>query len=166
MYKFALNSYTWAIHLEFEPDLTKDITKKLILVLKWRYLRLHIQIRSNKTLIWSVYEVKWVVFKLIFCHLKLLACPWPLLCSIPCVRAFKWGNVWHSTSRGIKTTKSLSLKIPKSLLLLCKVESLNLKVVAVLMPLEINHQTIPNLKALTHGIEHTSRHGLGRTLKQ
>ena len=23
MYKFALNSYTWAIHLEFEPDLTR-----------------------------------------------------------------------------------------------------------------------------------------------
>ena len=32
----------------------------------------------------------------------------PLRCSIPCVRAFKWDTVWHSTSRGIRTTRILS----------------------------------------------------------
>ena len=68
----------------------------------------HVKIRSNETVIWSVYEVKWVLFKLFFCHLKLLACPWPLQCSIPRVRAFKWGNVWHSISRGIRTARCLS----------------------------------------------------------
>ena len=91
--------------------------------------------------------------------------PCPLLCSIPRVRAFKWGTVWHSTSRGIKTTRSLSLKIPKSLLLLSKVESLNLKVVAVLMPLEIKRHTVPHLKALTRSIEHWGRHGHSSTFK-
>ena len=34
------------------------------------------------------------------------------------------------------------------------------------MPLEINHQTVPHLKALTHIIEHTSRHELRCTFKQ
>ena len=43
---------------------------------------------------------------------------------------------------------------------------LDLHVVAVLMLLEIYHHTVPHLKALTHSIEHTSRHGLGSTFKQ
>ena len=68
---------------------------------------LNSDIRSNETAVWSVYDVKWVLFKLIFCPLKMLACPCPLHCSIPCVRAFKWGTVWHSTSRGIRNTKGL-----------------------------------------------------------
>ena len=38
--------------------------------------------------------------------------------------------------------------------LLSKMESQNLQVVAVLMPLQIKHHTIPHLKALTRGIEH------------
>ena len=124
-----------------------------------------IQIRSNETAVWPVYEVKWVLFKLIFCHLKMLARPWALQCSIPRVRAFRWGTLWHSTSRGIKTTRSLSLKIPKSLLLLSKVESLNLKVVAVLMPLEIKRHTVPHLKALTRSIDHWGWHGHSSTFK-
>ena len=33
----------------------------------------------------------------------MLACLWPLLCSIPRVRAFKWGIVWRFIWRGIKT---------------------------------------------------------------
>ena len=45
-------------------------------------------------------------------------------------------------------------------------ESLNLQVVAILMPLEINHQTVPHLKGLTHSIKHTSRHGLSSTFMQ
>ena len=36
-------------------------------------------------------------------------------------------------------------------------ESLNLQVVAVLMPLEIKHHTIPHFKALTGSIDHASR---------
>ena len=95
----------------------------------------------------------------------MLACPWALQYSIPRVRAFRWGTLWHSTSRGIKTTRSLSLKIPKSLLLLSKVESLNLKVVAVLMPLEIKRHTVPHLKALTRSIDHWGRHGHSSTFK-
>ena len=66
-----------------------------------------IQIQSNEPAVWSVYEVKWVLFKLIFCHLEMLARSCPLLCSIPRVRAFKWGTVWHSTSRGNRTTRCL-----------------------------------------------------------
>ena len=127
-----------------------------------RVFRFHIkgliQIRSNETAVWPVYEVKWVLFKMIFCHLKMLARPWPPQCSIPRVRAFRWGTLWHSTSRGIKTARSLSLKILKSLILLSKVESLNLKVVAVLMPLEVKCHTVPHLKAATFGIEHWSGH--------
>ena len=37
---------------------------------------------------------------------------------------------------------------------------------AVLISLEINHKTVPRLKALTHSIEHTNRHELGSTFKQ
>ena len=37
---------------------------------------------------------------------------------------------------------------------------------AVLMPLEIKHHTIPYLKALTHSIEHTNRECIGSTFKQ
>ena len=39
-------------------------------------------------------------------------------------------------------------------------ESLNLKVVAVLMPFEIKCHTVPHLKALTRGIEDASGHRL------
>ena len=68
--------------------------------------RIHVQIWSNETVILSVYEVKWVIFKLIFCHLKMLARPWPLQCSIPRVRPFKWGTVWRFISSGMKTAST------------------------------------------------------------
>ena len=42
-------------------------------------------------------------------------------------------------------------------------ESQNLQVVVVLMPLQIKRHTITNLKALICGIEHTSGHRRGRT---
>ena len=45
-------------------------------------------------------------------------------------------------------------------------ESLNLQVVAVLMPLEIKRHTVPHLKALTHSIEHIGGHWHGSTFKQ
>ena len=45
------------------------------------------------------------------------------------------------------------------MLLLSKVESLNLQVVAVLMSNWIKRYTIPHLKALTRGIEHRGGHG-------
>ena len=44
-------------------------------------------------------------------------------------------------------------KFPKSLLLLSKVESPNLQVVAVLMPLEIKCHAVPHLKGLNSGLE-------------
>ena len=47
--------------------------------------------------------------------------------------------------------------------LLGKMECLNLQVVAVLMPLEIKHHTIPYLKALKHTIEHSSGQRRGST---
>ena len=52
------------------------------------------------------------------------------------------------------------------MLLLSKVEGLNLQVVAVLMPLEIEHHTIPHLKALTCIIEDASEQGRCSTFKQ
>ena len=45
-------------------------------------------------------------------------------------------------------------------------ESLNLQVVAVLMPLEIKRHTVSHLKALTRSIEHRGGHGHGSTFKQ
>ena len=45
-------------------------------------------------------------------------------------------------------------------------ESLNLQVVAVLIPLEIKHHTVPHLKALTCSIECRGGHGHGSTFKQ
>ena len=45
-------------------------------------------------------------------------------------------------------------------------ESLNLQVVAVLMPLEIKRHTVPHLKALTRSIERRGGHGHGSTFKQ
>ena len=43
--------------------------------------------------------------------------------------------------------------------LLSKMESLNLQVVAVLMPLEIKRHTVPHLKGLNSGRESPTRHG-------
>ena len=102
-------------------------------------------VKWNRRLVclWS----KMSTFQTDFCPLKMLACPCPPLYSITLVRAFKWGTVWHSTSRGIRTTRILSL------LLLSKVESLNLQVVAVLMPIVIKHHTVPHLKSLNSGLE-------------
>ena len=45
-------------------------------------------------------------------------------------------------------------------------ESLNLQVVAVLVPLEIKRHTIPHLKALICNIEHASRNGNCIAFKQ
>ena len=56
-------------------------------------------------------------------------------------------------------------KFPKSLILLSKVERLNLQVVAVVIPLEIKCHTAPHLKALMIGIENSSEHGDGTTFK-
>ena len=47
------------------------------------------------------------------------------------------------------------------MLLLSEMESLNLQVVAVLMPLEIQIYAIPHLKAFTHSIEYVSMQGSG-----
>ena len=52
------------------------------------------------------------------------------------------------------------------MLLLSKEESLNLQVVAVLMPLEMKCHTVPHLKALTGSIDHRGGHGRGSTFKQ
>ena len=65
--------------------------------------------------------------------------------------------------KGHQNYQKSKLKIPKSLHSLSKVESLNLQVVAVLMPLEIKRHTVPYLKALTHSIERRSGHGPGST---
>ena len=67
------------------------------------------------------------------------------------LRTFKWGTVWHSTSRGIRTARILIQKFQKSLLLLSEVESLNLQVVAVLMLFEIKPHTVPHLKVINNG---------------
>ena len=45
-------------------------------------------------------------------------------------------------------------------------ESLNLQVVAVLIPLEIKSPATPNLKALTRSIEGRGEHGCGSTFKK
>ena len=45
-------------------------------------------------------------------------------------------------------------------------KSLNLQVVAVLMPHEIKRHTVPHLKALTRSIEHRGGHGRGSSFKQ
>ena len=50
--------------------------------------------------------------------------------------------------------------------LLSKMESLNLQIVAVFMPLEIKQQKIPHLRALRDFFEHTNGHGCGSTFKQ
>ena len=44
--------------------------------------------------------------------------------------------------------------------------SLNLQIVAVLMPLQIKHHTVPHLKGLTCSIECRGGHGRGSTFKQ
>ena len=44
-------------------------------------------------------------------------------------------------------------------------DSLNLQVVAVLMPPKIKHHTISHLKALTRGIEHASGQERASTFK-
>ena len=55
--------------------------------------------------------------------------------------------------KGHQNCQNSDLKIPKSLLLLSKVESPNLQVVAVSMSLEIKHHTVPHLKGLNSGLE-------------
>ena len=54
--------------------------------------------------------------------------------------------------KGHQNYQNSKLKIPKSLLLLSKVEIPNLQVVAVLMPLEIKRHTAPHLKALSRNL--------------
>ena len=68
--------------------------------------------------------------------------------------------------KGHQNYQKSKLKIPKSLHSLSKVESLNLQVVAVLMPLEIKCHTLPHLKALAFNIECRSGHGQCITFKQ
>ena len=79
----------------------------------------------------------------------MLACPCPRLFSIPCV---KLSNevLYDILPQGASELSEFSVK---SLLLLSKVESLNLQVVAVLMPLEIKRHTVPHLKGLNSGLE-------------
>ena len=55
--------------------------------------------------------------------------------------------------KGHQNYQKSKLKFPKSLLLLSKVESPNLQVVAALMPLEIKRHTVPHLKGLNSGLE-------------
>ena len=50
-----------------------------------------------------------------------------------------------------------------SLLLLGKVESLNIKLQVVVMPLELKQHVGPHLKPLTNGLEHSSVRGSGST---
>ena len=65
--------------------------------------------------------------------------------------------------KGHQNYQNSELKFPNILLLLSKVESLNLQIVAVLMALEIILHTVPHLKALTLSIECKNRHGRGST---
>ena len=44
-------------------------------------------------------------------------------------------------------------KFPKKLFLLSKAVTLNLQLAVVLMPLEIKHHTVPQLKGLNSGME-------------
>ena len=55
--------------------------------------------------------------------------------------------------KGHQNCQNSNLKMLKSLLLLSKVESPNLQVVAVLIPLEIKCHTVPHLKGLNSGLE-------------
>ena len=55
--------------------------------------------------------------------------------------------------KGHQIYQNSKLKLPKSLLLLSKVESLNLQVVSVFMPLEIKRHTVPHLKGLNSVIK-------------
>ena len=57
------------------------------------------------------------------------------------------------------------LNFPKSLFLLSKLENLYVQVMAVLMPLEIKHHTVPHFKPLTRCIDYASEHGCGGTFK-
>ena len=45
-------------------------------------------------------------------------------------------------------------------------ESLNLEVLVILMHLEVKQHTVPHLKALNSGLEHSSGHGRGSTFKK
>ena len=56
--------------------------------------------------------------------------------------------------KGYQNYQKSNLKISKKSFLISKVESLNLQVMEVLMPLEIKHHTLPHLEALTRSIEH------------
>ena len=53
----------------------------------------------NETTVSPVYEAQWVLFKMVWCYVKAKPCPWPLEGSKPMLRTFKWGTVWHFTSR-------------------------------------------------------------------
>ena len=48
---------------------------------------------------------------------------------------------------------NIKVGIGEPTFLLSKVESLNLQPVAVLMPLEMKHHTVPHLKGLNSGLE-------------
>ena len=121
-----------------------------------------IQIRSNETAVWPVYEAKWTLFKLIFYYIKVLAHACPFGCSILRVRALKWGSVCFPPQGASDLLKFQVRTSQKVCFYFIKWKIYG----AVLMPLEINHPTVPQLKPLTHSIENLNRHGLCRTFQQ
>ena len=112
----------------------------------------YIQSCSHETDAWPVYEANWVLFKVVWCSIKMLLCPCILEGSRPLVRSFKWHTAWSFTYRRIRITRSQIKKFQKSMIILSKVVTLNLWFVVVLMPLEIKHHKVPHLKDLNIGL--------------
>ena len=106
---------------------------------------------------------KWVLFKIVWCSIKVI----PHLCPIECYGPLVGLQIRHSMifyltkHQNYQNSKKKVLKKP--LLLLSKVVILNLWFVSVFMPLEIKSHTVPHLKGVNSCLELSSRPGLGST---
>ena len=120
----------------------KLLTKQVPLRLQFQQL----QVRIQK--IRPLYDVKWVLFKWIFCHVKVLSYPYPSDMSEPISKPFKWGTLWNFISRFIRNTSCQTFDFPNLLNKRGLSWHYRLWLLVSLMPLEVKLQTVSHFKAL------------------
>ena len=71
----------------------------------------YIQLQSNETTIWPVYQAKWVHFKIAWCYVKLLPCPCALEFSKSQLRPFKCATQFDFVPQGASALTKVKFKI-------------------------------------------------------
>lgn len=72
-----------------EPEMLNVLQQRF----HYRFTCKYVQLRSYETAARPVYEGKWVLFKVVWCRIKVQLCPRPVEGSRPLLTTFKWGTV-------------------------------------------------------------------------